>query len=61
VSASSALANDVTLSHEMKHVEVFRQALDRAARNLELDLPKAAAQPKALSAFLTFRCRLLRP
>ncbi len=33
--------HDVTLSHEMKHVEVFRQTLDRAARHLERDLPEA--------------------
>jgi hypothetical protein len=33
--------HDVTLSHEMKHVEVFRQTLDRAARDLERDLPEA--------------------
>ena len=39
--ATESCQHDVTLSHEMKHVEVFRQALDRAARDLELDLPKA--------------------
>ena len=39
--AAKSCQHDVTLSHEMKHVEVFRQALDRAARDLERDLPKA--------------------
>ncbi len=33
--------HEVTLSHEMKHVEVFREALDRAVRDLERDLPAA--------------------
>jgi hypothetical protein len=33
--------HDVTLSHEMKHVEVFREALDAAARDLESDFPVA--------------------
>ncbi|HSS69783.1 MAG TPA: hypothetical protein VLQ46_03915 [Casimicrobiaceae bacterium] len=39
--ATQSCQHDLTLSHEMKHVEVFRQALDRAARDLERDLPKA--------------------
>jgi hypothetical protein len=39
--ATQSCQHDVTLSHEMKHVEVFRQALDRAARDLERDLPEA--------------------
>jgi hypothetical protein len=33
--------HEVTLSHEMKHVEVFREALDRAAQDLERDFPDA--------------------
>lgn len=39
--ATESCQHDVTLSHEMKHVEVFRQALDSAARDLERDLPEA--------------------
>jgi len=39
--ATESCQHDVTLSHEMKHVEVFRQTLDRAARDLERDLPEA--------------------
>ena len=35
--------HDVTLSHEMKHVEVFRQALEFAARDLEREFPVAIA------------------
>jgi len=33
--------HEVTLSHEMKHVEVFREALELAARELERDFPAA--------------------
>jgi hypothetical protein len=33
--------HDVTLSHEMKHVEVFREALELAARDLARDFPVA--------------------
>jgi hypothetical protein len=33
--------HEVTLSHEMKHVEVFRDALDLAVRDLERELPAA--------------------
>jgi hypothetical protein len=33
--------HDVTLSHEMKHVEVFRAVLEEAARELERELPEA--------------------
>jgi hypothetical protein len=32
---------EVTLSHEMKHVEVFRDVLDASARDLEHSLPDA--------------------
>jgi hypothetical protein len=39
--ATGSCQHDVTLSHEMKHVEVLRQTLDRAARDLERDLPEA--------------------
>ena len=39
--ATESCQHDVTLSHEMKHVEVFRHTLDRAARDLERDLPEA--------------------
>ena len=39
--ATESCQHDVTLSHEMKHVEVFGQTLDRAARDLERDLPAA--------------------
>ena len=39
--ATESCQHDVTLSHEMKHVEVFRQTLDRTARDLERDLPEA--------------------
>ena len=39
--ATESCQHGVTLSHEMKHVEVFRQTLDRAARDLERDLPEA--------------------
>ena len=39
--AAQPCQHDVTLSHEMKHVEVFRQALDRGVRDLERDLPQA--------------------
>jgi hypothetical protein len=33
--------HDVTLAHEMKHVQVFREALERAARDLQRDFPVA--------------------
>jgi hypothetical protein len=33
--------HDVTLSHEMKHVAVFREALEVAARDLARDFPSA--------------------
>jgi len=39
--ASESCQHDVTLSHEMKHVEVFSQALERAARDLEREFPLA--------------------
>lgn len=39
--AGERCQHDVTLSHEMKHVEVFREALDRAAQDLERDFPVA--------------------
>ncbi len=39
--ATGSCQHDVTLSHEMKHVEVLRQTLERAARDLERDLPEA--------------------
>ena len=39
--ATGSCQHDVTLSHEIKHVEVLRQTLDRAARDLERDLPEA--------------------
>ena len=38
--ATGSCQHDVTLLHEMKHVEVLRQTLDRAARDLERDLPE---------------------
>ena len=31
---------EITLSHEMKHVEVFREVLDEAAKDLERELPE---------------------
>jgi hypothetical protein len=39
--ADDACRRDVTLSHEMKHVEVFREVLDASARELERELPEA--------------------
>jgi hypothetical protein len=39
--ATESCQHDVTLSHEMKHVAVFRQTLDRAARDLQRDFPVA--------------------
>jgi hypothetical protein len=39
--AGQPCQHDVTLSHEMKHVEVFRQALELAARDLARDFPVA--------------------
>jgi hypothetical protein len=39
--AAQACQHDVTLSHEMKHVEVFREALQLAARHLARDFPAA--------------------
>lgn len=33
--------HDVTLEHEMKHIEVFREALELAARDLARDFPVA--------------------
>ena len=38
---SQPCQHDVTLSHEMKHVEVFREALQLAARDLARDFPAA--------------------
>jgi hypothetical protein len=32
---------EITLSHEMKHVEVFREVLDEAAQDLERELPES--------------------
>jgi hypothetical protein len=39
--AAQPCEHDVTLSHEMKHVEVFRETLELAARDLERDFPDA--------------------
>jgi len=39
--AAQPCQHDVTLSHEMKHVEVFREALKLAARDLARDFPAA--------------------
>jgi hypothetical protein len=39
--AAQPCQHDVTLSHEMKHVEVFREALEVAARDLAGDFPVA--------------------
>jgi hypothetical protein len=39
--AAQSCQHDVTLSHEMKHVDVFRAELDRAAHDLERDFPIA--------------------
>ena len=39
--AGQPCQHDVTLSHEMKHVEVFREALEIAARDLARDFPVA--------------------
>lgn len=39
--AGQACQHDVTLSHEMKHVEVLREALELAARDLARDFPVA--------------------
>ena len=39
--AAQPCQHDVTLSHEMKHVEVFREALQLAARDLARDFPAA--------------------
>ncbi len=39
--AQAPCQHDVTLSHEMKHVAVFREVLDEAARALEHDFPEA--------------------
>ena len=39
--ATQPCQHDVTLSHEMKHVEVFREALEIAARDLARDFPVA--------------------
>ena len=39
--AGQPCQHDVTLSHEMKHVEVFREALELAARDLARDFPLA--------------------
>jgi hypothetical protein len=39
--AAQPCQHDVTLSHEMKHVAVFREALDLAARDLTRDFPVA--------------------
>jgi hypothetical protein len=39
--AAQPCQHDVTLSHEMKHVEVFREALELAARDLARDFPVA--------------------
>jgi hypothetical protein len=38
--ADTACERDATLSHEMKHVEVFRAVLDDAARELEREFPE---------------------
>ena len=39
--AEQPCQHDVTLSHEMKHVEVFRDTLELAARDLARDFPVA--------------------
>jgi hypothetical protein len=39
--ATQPCQHDVTLSHEMKHVAVFREALELAARDLSRDFPVA--------------------
>jgi hypothetical protein len=39
--AAQPCQHDVMLSHEMKHVEVFREALEVAARDLARDFPVA--------------------
>jgi len=39
--AQAPCQRDVTLSHEMKHVAVFRDVLDEAAHALEQDFPEA--------------------
>jgi len=39
--AAQPCQHDVTLSHEMKHVEVFREALQLAVRDLPHDFPDA--------------------
>ena len=39
--AAQPCQHDVTLSHEMKHVEVFREVLDEAAQDLERELPES--------------------
>ena len=39
--AAQPCQHDVTLSHEMKHVEVFRETLQLAARDLARDFPAA--------------------
>jgi hypothetical protein len=39
--AEGTCQHAITLSHEMKHVEVFRRVLEDAARDLERELPEA--------------------
>ena len=39
--AETPCQRDATLAHEMKHVEVFRQVLEEAARALEREFPDA--------------------
>lgn len=39
--AAQPCQHDITLSHELKHVEVFREALELAARDLARDFPVA--------------------
>jgi hypothetical protein len=54
----------ITLSHEMKHVEVFREVLDEAAQDLERELPEGigtelqrAKSPEELQQRLIVRVR----
>ena len=39
--ADQPCQREITLSHEMKHVEIFREVLDDATQDLERELPKA--------------------
>ena len=39
--AEASCQHEATLSHELKHVEVFREVLDEAAQDLERELPES--------------------